>query len=226
MTLSSAQEFWNDPQMVRQFAEREPDIRLLELIDAISDPASHHVLDLGCAGGRNTELLVARGFPVCAIDFAPAMVEQTRARIASRIGTEAAVGSVHQGRMDDLVILGDRSIHTVLALGILQQAITMEEWNRTLDEITRVLVPEGRCLVANFAPGTGPIDAPFPSLLPGTEFLYENKRFGAWCLPNVEQLDAEFARRGLRPVLPTEMVERVADDQRRRTVNALYAKLT
>jgi ubiquinone/menaquinone biosynthesis C-methylase UbiE len=126
--------------------------------------------------------------------------------------------------MDDLGFAADRSVRIVLALGILQQAVTMEEWNRTLDEIARVLAPGGQCLVANFAPGTGPVDAPPPRLLPGTKFLYENKRFGTWCLPDAGQLDAEFASRGLVPVTPTRTVERVVDEQRRRTVNALYRK--
>ncbi|MEZ4655282.1 MAG: class I SAM-dependent methyltransferase [Candidatus Eisenbacteria bacterium] len=224
MTLSSAGQFWNDPEMVRQFADRQPDVRLVALLDSIDDPQNHPVLDIGCAGGRNSELLAARGFPVQAIDFAIGMVERTRERVARYVGAEVAAGSVRQCQMHELDFLGDGSIRIVVALGILQQARDMAEWAATLDGIGRVTAAGGKCLVANFAPGTGPVEAPPPRLLPGTSFVYENKRFGSWCLPDAKQLDAEFSARGFFPDAPTELVDKVVEEQRRCTVNALYRK--
>ena len=45
-------------------------------------PAGGRILDLGCGPGTDEETLVSAGFSVTAIDWSPAMVEQTRRRVA------------------------------------------------------------------------------------------------------------------------------------------------
>ena len=97
--------FWEQPENVERFASRAPDKRLEVLLNEYSDPAGTRVVDLGCAGGRNTLLLAERGFDVYAIDASTAMVEHTRQRLTPLFGADGAAGRVWKGRMDDLETL-------------------------------------------------------------------------------------------------------------------------
>ena len=38
---------WNDPERVEMFASRDPDHRLVEIVEALPYPAAVRVLDLG-----------------------------------------------------------------------------------------------------------------------------------------------------------------------------------
>ena len=49
----------------------------MELIEEYPDPSRVRVLDLGCAGGRNTVVLAERGFDLEALDASAAMVAKT-----------------------------------------------------------------------------------------------------------------------------------------------------
>ena len=72
------------------FAARPPDRRLLQLLKHYQQPQQTRVLDLGCAGGRNTIVLADQGFDVYALDTSCAMVEKTRERLAIVLGGEEA----------------------------------------------------------------------------------------------------------------------------------------
>ena len=67
-------------------------------IDAVRRhvPAGAAILDLGCGPGTDEETLAALGFSVTAIDWSPAMVEETRARIR-RAGLADRVAVQHLG---------------------------------------------------------------------------------------------------------------------------------
>ena len=125
--------FWEDPELVERFAGREPDVRLREILDREDDPAGLRVLDLGCAGGRNTALLVERGCDVRAVDGSRAMVEHTRKRLAEVLGEEQAERRVRHGRMHDLAAFANGAFDLVVALGIYHCASSREEWRGALD---------------------------------------------------------------------------------------------
>lgn len=220
----SATQFWNDPECVEMFAARDPDHRLVELAAEYDVPASIPVLDLGCAGGRNAEFLAQKGFDLQAVDFAESMVERTRARIAEVWDAKEAERRVHAVRMDDLSRYADASFELVVALGIYQQAQSEDELRRSLAESARVLRPAGRCLVANFGPGTTSSSGPTRPV-DGTAFVFDGFRYGRSCLLGPDQLDTEFAEAGLFPAVSSRQVERETEGGGRRvTVNALYQK--
>lgn len=219
--MSEQQAFWEQAEQVEIFAAREPDHRLLRLMEGFADPSKVHVLDLGCAGGRNAEPLARAGFRVTALDASLAMVTRTRNRLADLIGSDRV--SVSQCRMDALRSLGDGAIDLVVALGVYQQAESEGEFARSIAESARVLHPGGRVLVANFAPGTGPLAAP-PRHVPDTKIVYEGFRHGRACLLTASELDAAFLVHALHPVEPSQTVDKVVDGSRRVTVNALYAR--
>lgn len=217
-------DFWEDPERVAQFAERDPDHRLVELVEDYDDPASTRVLDLGCAGGRNTAFLVDRGFDVHALDAAEAMVVNTRERLAERLGEAEAAERVVRGRMDDLSRWPDAYFDLVVALGIHHSAASREEWERAAVETARVLRPGGRLLFNQFTPE---VDLTGEGVTPvqGEPDVYEGFPSGRVVLLEADALDRAWAGSGLRPEVPSETVRvELEGGLRRVSVNALYVK--
>ena len=232
---------WDDPDTVAFFAARPPDHRLVALVEAGGVACGARVLDLGCAGGRNTAYLTGLDVEVIAVDAEPAMVAATRARIAPFVGPEEAARRVQVARFDALDGLQDDVFELVLALGVLQNAMGDAEFARGVREIARVLRPGGTVLVAHFSPASRPPDRALTRVA-GSAHAYRGF-FGddpelPMVLHRAGELDAAFAAAGLAPVVPSDTVVAPAAgagshrDARGRaaggtrvTVNAHYRKL-
>lgn len=223
MDERAATPHWEDPEHVERFARREPDVRLVELLDRVADPGGTRVLDLGCAAGRNTALLAERGFDVQALDGSRAMISHTRRRVAAILGEEEAHRRVRRGRMDDLGAFADGAFDLVVALGIYHCAASGEEWALALDESARVLAPDGRLLVAVFTPETD-LHGTGVRPVPGEPHVYSGFSSGRTYLIDAPTLDAEMAGRGLEPLVPSRTVRVELENGRRVVVNALYEK--
>ncbi len=224
MSSSGEKPQWERPDSVAKFAEREPDLRMLEILDGFRDPGAVRVLDLGCAAGRNTVVLVERGFDVHARDGSRAMTTHTRSRVAAILGEREAASRVRRGRMDDLSEFDDGSFELLLALGLYHCASSREEWDRALAESARVLAPGGRLLVAVFDPETD-LHGTGIRRIPEEEHLYEGFSSGRTFLVDAPTLDAEMARHGLEPAVPSKTVRVPLEKGRRVVVNALYRKV-
>ncbi len=216
-------EFWEDPERVEDFAGRPPDRRLTELLDSFPEPGRVRVLDLGCAGGRNTVVLAERGFDFHAIDMSAAMVEKVRERVAAVAGRQEAENRVGLGRMEDLGRFEAESFDLVVALGIYHSAESQVHWDRAVDETVRVLAPGGRVLVACFSPRSEPRGEGLRPL-PGAPHMYEGMESGPLLLLEAEGLDAGMRRHGLEPIVPTEAAVVPTESGHRVTVNAFYRK--
>ncbi|MHC4470567.1 MAG: class I SAM-dependent methyltransferase, partial [Planctomycetota bacterium] len=201
--------FWERRETVERFAGRDPDQRLTELIEEFPDPSDARVLDLGCAGGRNTVLLAERGFDFLAVDASQAMVDETRRRVADVLGRPEAARRTREGRMDRLEGVRSGSVDLVVALGVYHAAQGRAEWDRALAETARVLRPGGRALVAVH---TDECDLDGKGLVPieGETHVYR-RRSGRNFLVGAATLDREMARHGLLPIAATETVRRETD---------------
>jgi SAM-dependent methyltransferase len=213
--------FWEDPEVVERFASRAPDQRLLAIIDEYEDPAAVRVLDIGCAGGRNTVLLTRAGFDVHARDSSKAMVAETRRRVAEILGKSAAEARVRLGRMDELAEFADASFDLVVSLGVFHGARSWSEWERAAAESARVLRSGGRLLFSQFTPDT---DLTGSGVHPvaGEEHVFEGLPGGRAVLLDPATLDGELGRFGFEPEVPTTIGRGATGVTRRVSANGLY----
>ncbi len=215
--------FWERAEIVEQFASRAPDHRLMPLLERYQRPAEVRVLDLGCAGGRNTVLLAERGFDVWALDSSAMMVEHTRERVASILGVNAAVQRIQIGRMDDLGAFGDGTFALVVALGVFHNARSWPEWERAVSETARVLERGGLLLANQFTPEVD-LTGEGVRAIAGESHVYEGLSDGQGVLLDEADLDAAMAPFGLHAAEPSQTVRVETEHGRRVSVNALYAK--
>jgi len=215
--------YWSDPKRVREFAARDPDHRLVDIVRDHADPGSTRVLDLGCAAGRNTVYLAQRGFDVVAVDLSPAMVAETVRRLTPILGETEALARVLQRGIEDLSFVPDRSIDLIVALGILHFARDEDALADLLTDLARVLTEPGRVLVSVFAPGTRLGERAFDPV-PGARLRHVSPDGTTGCLLDPPALDAEMARAGLEPITPTERVQRETDTSVRVVTNGFYRR--
>jgi SAM-dependent methyltransferase len=213
--------FWETEEAVERFAARDPDVRLVALLDAQDDPAGFRVLDLGCAAGRNAVLLAERVFDLQALDASSALVERTRERLAPILGRENAESRVRVGRMEQLADFPDASFDLVVALGVLHQAQSGAQWKRAVAEVARLLVRGGRLLYAGWSPLSRPDGVPLEAV-PGEPGMYLGFHTGRHYLVGARDLDTELAGAGFTPEVPTEEVRVALENGERVTVNGLY----
>ena len=215
--------FWESRAQVERFAAREPDVRLVELVDRLPEPSATRVLDLGCAGGRNTVFLAGHGFDIHAIDSSRAMVQETRTRLTALLGEKEARRRVRLGRMDRLAF-GTASFDLVVALGIYHQAQTHAEWRRALFESARVSKPEALLLVSVFTPETDLTGRGIQRVAADAHVYEGFPGGGRVTLVDADTLDRDMAAAGFAPAVPSRIVRREAGPERRVSVNALYLR--
>lgn len=224
MSTDADTDFWERPELVERFAARDPDLRLVDLVERYPEPSSIRVLDLGCAGGRNTVPLAQRGFDVFALDSSRAMVARTRERLAPILGADQASRRVGVGGMEDLSAFADGSFALVVGLGVYHQAPSVDIWERALDETARVLKPGGRLLYASFHPETAP-DGRLGHPVPGQPDVFSGFRSGTLVLVDVDRLERALATRGLIPEVESDTVRVATEKGMRVTVNGLFVRM-
>ena len=215
--------FWTDPETVESFANRDPDRRLVQLLDSYTEPQKVPVLDLGCAGGRNTVLLASRGFDFQAVDGSWPMMEKTRESIGAICGAAAAQERVRAGVMEDLSEFSDGSFHLIVALGIYHQASSLDHWHECVAESARVLHEGGLVLISAFTPDSQPAGKPLQPVQ-GMADMYGGFSSGPLCLFKMDEHDEAMASHGFEPHVPTETVSVKTELGFRLTMNALYRK--
>ncbi len=106
------------------------------------------VLDVGCGTGENALELARRGLAVWGVDSTPTAIAAAEKKRDERgLSATFVIGDAL-----DLVSLG-RTFDTVLDCGLFH-VIDEEERRRYVDEVRRVLRPEGRHLMLGFATNT------------------------------------------------------------------------
>jgi len=215
--------FWERPEVVERFAGRDPDRRLASWLSECDRTEELRVLDIGCAGGRNSEYLARAGCDLYAIDASEPMVRRTRLRVGEVLGEREAARRVRKGRMENLGGYSDGMFDLVVALGVYHGAPDRKSFEQALAETARVLARGGTLLVSNFAPGTM-LEGVRLEPLTGEPGVYLGHDAGRHFLLAAEELDELFAGCGLYPEVPTTTVVAEGESYRRITVNGHYRK--
>lgn len=137
-------EFWNSSDITTYFASKTADPRIVRFLESY-DAADKHALDLGCGGGRHTELLAKQGFLVSAVDVNPKMLETTKRRI-KHLGLSA---DIREGSILHIPFT-DQKFDTVITTGVLHQATSVQEYDKAAAELARVMKPGAHVLLNIF----------------------------------------------------------------------------
>lgn len=144
MKVDEANKFWNSKETVKSFINQPISPYWMELFGQIKNRSEKRVLDLGCGGGRNLEMLAMLGFEVYGCDMYKQMVEASKNRLIN-IGYEEKLLENHiiQAQMD---ILPYKSgyFDIVLSHGVYHNAVSFAEFEKAIEETSRVLKKNGR----------------------------------------------------------------------------------
>ncbi len=103
------------------------------------------VLDVGCGTGAHLEAYVEAGATCTGLDASPAMLEQARSRIADR--ADLVLGDATALPFDD-------GSFDLVFTSLFLHELEPDTRGRVLDEMVRVVDPEGRMLVIDYRDGS------------------------------------------------------------------------
>lgn len=139
--------FWNDPKQVKSFGDDQPSEYLMKFFSTIKNPVGKKVLDIGCGGGRNTEMLLKMGFDIFACDLHKAMVNFTKKRI-SKINKKEEK-KIILASMTSLPY-PDNFFDYVVSSGVFHNAANFNKFSLAIKEAQRVLKNSGYLILNIF----------------------------------------------------------------------------
>jgi ubiquinone/menaquinone biosynthesis C-methylase UbiE len=115
-----------------------------------SPSPSFRILDAGGGPGRYTIALAEAGYRLTLLDLSPKLIDLARHRIKSLPqATQALIEDVTTGSITDLSRFMDASFDAVLCVGgPLSHLTNRSDRDQALNELTRVLKPEGTLFVS------------------------------------------------------------------------------
>ncbi len=148
MNQSDSSHFWNNPQVIQDFAVAEAPVYWKEFFAGYAPPApntAYRVLDIGCGAGRNVEMLWRYGYQVDACDLHIGMVEATRKRLEHCVLSEKVAYPLPCIKLADMCSLPyeDSSFHFVIANGVYHNVSSIEVFKQALYETARVMIKDG-----------------------------------------------------------------------------------
>ncbi|WP_424019072.1 class I SAM-dependent methyltransferase [Halorientalis pallida] len=127
-----------------------------EVESFLADRSGTLGLDIGCGNGRHAELLADATDRVCALDVSRGLLDAARERVA---GTDASSAvRLVQGDASSLPV-STGTVDLAVYVATLHHLPTRELRVASLDELARVLAPEGRALVSAWSTAHDRFDA-------------------------------------------------------------------
>lgn len=138
----NAYAFWNDLSNVAYFSKKPADWRIVDRLDIFSSQQCRQLiaLDLGCGGGRHTEMLCKKSFRTFAVDINPKMLEATRKRTENLENRPV----VSEGTILNIPF-PEGYFDIVVTTGVLHQAENLAQYEEVIKELSRVCKDE--CIV-------------------------------------------------------------------------------
>ncbi|MFC7080649.1 class I SAM-dependent methyltransferase [Halorussus caseinilyticus] len=147
-------------------------------------------LDLGCGNGRHAELLAERADRVVAADVSRGLLENARERASDR-GFDADLVQADAARLP----LRDATVGLAVYVATLHHLPTRAARVGSLDELARVLAPEGRALVSAWSTAADRFDGDESETESASESRADETRETGfdttveWTLPGGETVD-------------------------------------
>lgn len=134
--FSNAQCFWENENVGKSFRTRKPSKYITDEIDALN-VSDKKCIDIGCGGGRYSKYLQQMKANVLAIDKYQEMFDHN-----SNI-------NFIQCRMDNISVI-ENSYYLALSIGVIHNAVTIDEYKNSLKEIYRILDKNGYAILSTF----------------------------------------------------------------------------
>ncbi|CAN5751778.1 hypothetical protein BH11PAT2_BH11PAT2_01750 [soil metagenome] len=202
MSLIDTIKFWNTSLNVEYFKNKPADPRVDKRLSLFLEGIDYTpvALDLGCGGGRHTQLLVTMGFDTHAVDLNPGMLRCTRQRVGAKNLKSLKRASIKK------LPFRDAFFDAVVTTGVLHQAKSFTEYEQAVLELSRVLKPGGIVCLNIFT--SKMLDATY--LKEKNAFVYKTKEGLDMTLLSKETFYGLMAWYGL--ILETELSEDVVQE--------------
>lgn len=99
------------------------------------------ILDAGCGGGRNLVYMLQAGFDITGVDSSPLAIGEVRA-LANKLAPHMAPERFKVEALESLSF-DDNSFDVVISSAVLHFARDEAQWNRMVQQMWRVLKPQG-----------------------------------------------------------------------------------
>lgn len=133
--------FWNSPKNVSYFRDKPADFRIRGRLERLLGESVTNngltALDLGCGGGRHTEMLLDMGFKTSILDLNPQMLRCTIKRVGRSRLASVAKGSITR------LPFKDQAFDVVVTTGVLHQARSLHEYELAIGELARTVKAGG-----------------------------------------------------------------------------------
>ncbi|PIP30801.1 hypothetical protein CO123_02315 [bacterium (Candidatus Howlettbacteria) CG_4_9_14_3_um_filter_37_10] len=126
--------FWDDIEVIKFFGEDTPSEEVVEFLKNLKTVNNTKILDLGFGGGRHTEIIAKMGFDTYGCDPCNGMINYTKNRLKEK-GLKA---KIIKARMQNLPY-EESFFDAVIANGVFHQAISLNDFIKSIKETTRVL---------------------------------------------------------------------------------------
>lgn len=130
--------YWQEETTTIAFSNKEPSKYIIDVLEK-KDLKNKNCIDIGCGGGRYTRYLQKKDANVLAIDKYPEMIGNVHSQKINFINCD----------MNNIPVKND-SYDLVLSIGVIHNAVTVDEFYKSIEEIYRIANEKSNIILSLF----------------------------------------------------------------------------